>query len=249
MINFERIFKRRCKRAVNPYTYPVPACKGQRYIISDIHGCVRTMQKLVARLALTADDQLFFLGDFIDKGKNSRSVIDFLIQLVKGGFQIFPLRGNHEDDLLFLYEFNRDYLIEQYIKTEKGPTLFNQDRKIDKNYLEFLNGLPYFFELDKVFLVHGGFDFKHEKPFHNTDEMLWIRNFDYDSKQANNKTIIHGHNPTKLEEIKEKIANRDNIIALDNGCVFNTMEGYGNLLCLNLSSFELIVQENIEDLD
>jgi len=48
-----------------------------------------------------------------------------------------------------------------------------------------------------------------------------------------------------FDEISTKINNKENIIPLDNGCVFKEENGFGNLLCLNINTFDLIIQENI----
>lgn len=58
------------------YTLPqIPKTKnGRRIAIGDIHGCLNTFQKLLEKIDLTHDDQLFLLGDLIDKGQRSRGV-------------------------------------------------------------------------------------------------------------------------------------------------------------------------------
>ena len=60
-----------------------------RYVISDIHGCARTVRRLVENLKLTLDDQLYFLGDYIDRGPNSSGVIDFMIELQESDLNCF----------------------------------------------------------------------------------------------------------------------------------------------------------------
>lgn len=74
---------------------------GKRYAISDIHGCYKTFQRLVEEgIRLTKFDQLFLLGDYVDRGPSSKAVLDYIIGLMEEEFNIFPLRGNHENDLL-----------------------------------------------------------------------------------------------------------------------------------------------------
>ncbi len=82
--------------------------------------------------------------------------------------------------------------------------------------------------------------------------MLWKRKFDYDNKILKGKIVIHGHQPINLEEIKKSIYNNKNIIGLDNGVNYikkHKIYDYkkmGNLCALNLDTFELIIQKNIE---
>lgn len=85
--------------------------KGRRFAIGDIHGCYNTFESLVEdKIALRKEDQLFLLGDYIDRGIRNREVLDYIIELKEEGFQVFPLMGNHEyfvlRDLQF-YELNR----------------------------------------------------------------------------------------------------------------------------------------------
>jgi serine/threonine protein phosphatase 1 len=75
--------------------------------------------------------------------------------------------------------------------------------------------------------------------------MLWIRQFEPSGKVLKEKTLIHGHTPYLLDVIKEAVANKSQVIPLDNGCVFHGENKFlGNLLCLDLDTFELFVQEN-----
>lgn len=83
--------------------------------------------------------------------------------------------------------------------------------------MEFMQNLPYCFELEDFYLVHAGFNFEKEKPFEDHYAMIWIMNFEPDAKLLQGKRIVHGHIPTSLEEIKERIQKKDTIIRLDNG--------------------------------
>lgn len=63
--------------------------------IGDLHGCRLHLDRLLAALAPTADDTLIFLGDYVDRGPDSKGVIERLIALRQSHRCIF-LRGNHE---------------------------------------------------------------------------------------------------------------------------------------------------------
>lgn len=63
--------------------------------IGDIHGCARALEALVNELAPRSDDLLITLGDYIDRGPDSKRVVEFLISLAKGN-RVVSLRGNHE---------------------------------------------------------------------------------------------------------------------------------------------------------
>ncbi len=65
------------------------------FAIGDIHGCLTALDTLLDSLELTPKDRLVFLGDYIDRGPNSRGVLERMIELGSSGNHIF-LRGNHE---------------------------------------------------------------------------------------------------------------------------------------------------------
>ncbi|MEO9595099.1 metallophosphoesterase family protein, partial [Rhodopirellula bahusiensis] len=66
-----------------------------RHVIGDIHGCAKALRSMIQELAPTADDELIFLGDYIDRGPDSRDVVEQLITL-QSTCKVVPLRGNHE---------------------------------------------------------------------------------------------------------------------------------------------------------
>jgi len=233
---------------INPYTINIPQYKGKRYVISDIHGCSKTLKALIEKISLTKDDQLFLLGDYIDRGPDSMGVIDYLLELQQEEYNVFPIRGNHEEELLFINKYKPNSLVVKYIQKEKIFNFFSSSQELKRNYFEFFHSLPYFIELDNYFLVHAGFNFNSVKPFEDIHEMIDIRNWKYNPLIANNKTIIHGHDPHELNEIEKRIKMNDKIIPLDNGCVFDSVLDMGNLLCLELETFSLICQKNIDDM-
>ena len=62
--------------------------EGRRFAISDIHGCHRTFKLLLKQIRLQKKDQLFILGDLINRGKQSAKVLDFVQELINYGFQL-----------------------------------------------------------------------------------------------------------------------------------------------------------------
>ena len=67
---------------------------GRRIAVGDIHGCYNTFESLIEdEIRLKTEDQLFLLGDYIDRGIRNREVLDYIIELKKEGFQNFPFNG------------------------------------------------------------------------------------------------------------------------------------------------------------
>jgi len=221
--------------------------KGRRLVIPDIHGCSFTFHALLQKINLTKDDLLFLLGDYIDKGINSKGVIDEILRLQSENYQIFTLRGNHEQTLLeSIEEYPENPLV--FHKAYKLENLLNEKEEFEEKYHTFLKNLFYYFELEDYFLVHAGFEFDAEKPFEDFDSMLWMRNTFYDKELAKSKTIIFGHQPTPLIDIHYSIQNNSPLICLDNGAVFYDFKNqdFGKLICFDLDTKKLIIQENLE---
>lgn len=220
----------------------------RRLVIPDVHGCSLSLLKLLEQIQLEKTDYLFFLGDYIDKGVDSKGVLDIVIDLMKAGYQIYPLKGNHEDMLLesMATEETEDILIHH--QGQNLEPLLDTEGNIAKKYADFLLELPYYYELEDFYLVHAGFNFSVEKPFEAYEDMLWIRDFPIDETQLAGKRIIHGHTPTPSQFIKEDIQEESTAFSLDAGAVFYDMleVGYGQLICLDLDSFQLYEQPNLE---
>ncbi len=101
--------------------------------------------------------------------------------------------------------------------------------------------------MEEYILVHAGFNFDSEDFFENQEELLNIRDFEYDQEKAGDRCIIHGHNPKSLKEIIAAIKSKNNIIPLDNGCVYDGQRSeMGKLLCFELNSQQLFWEENCD---
>lgn len=220
----------------------------KRWVISDIHGCNRTFKLLLERLALQPDDQLYLLGDYINKGPRSRKVINTILKLRDEGFKVRCLMGNHEDLLLkalgdpLLVPIFNQYGGKETLKSFKVKSVVD----IPTEYINFFRSLEYYIELDDFVLVHAGLNFIDTSPFSDRHAMLWSRGNRIIPAKIQFKRIIHGHTPTKLSVIKAALKRLKNYtISIDAGCVYKA-EGMGNLVALNLDTFELVVQKNEE---
>lgn len=224
--------------------------KGRRYVITDIHGYYDTFCKLLEKIKLKKHDQLFLLGDFIDRGRKGKEVLDKVISLIDEGYLIYPLRGNHEQAVL---DSHRN--IKKNGPARRVPTLGgtkgirDEKRLLLPKYFKLIKKLPYFYQLDDFLLVHAGFDFSKVKPFKDYHSMIWIRNYQTDLKATKGRTIIHGHTRRGLSLIKKNIKSKANIIGIDN-MIHKKIRAkqdpeYGNMLCLDLDSYELIIQKRI----
>jgi len=219
--------------------------KGRRFVIGDIHGCLKTFEALVSQFQFTENDQLFLLGDYINRGPDSLGVIAFIRELQKK-FEVYPLRGNHEQMLLGIQRDPRLILFSPQFRKFYD----RKAKKVKSEYFEFFNVLPYCIETEGFYLVHAGLNFKAENPLDDYQSMLWIREFEASQRFLKGKKIVHGHTHKPLSVIQEAIEKQHLVIPLDNGCYKklqdNSIEEKGNLCGLELNTQVLFVQQNID---
>ena len=232
---------------------------GNRWVIPDIHGCFKTFKSLVEReIGLTKEDTLYLLGDYIDRGENSKEVIDYIIHITEESYNVNYLIGNHEKYCIDAWEADRNRLLgrsrveRDWRKHGAANTLksfeVNRPRKINQKYIDWMKQGKYYIELEEYVLVHAGLNFKIINPFEDLYSMMWIRDFKVNRDKIGGKKVIHGHIPMELSMINLL---RDTptygFIALDNGVYYgNSNAGFGNLTAFNLDTKELLVQHNLD---
>lgn len=236
-----------------------------KWAIGDVHGCFKTFKALIEeRLHPKSGDTFYFLGDYIDRGSNSKEVIDYIRLLQISDVNVIALMGNHEESMIqsilearsqkkkWLGIFkSQNYSRNAWFDFGGEYTMMsfgvNDPAMIPDEYFEWLNGLHNYAIEDQYLLSHAGFNFDIDNIFDDTDSMRWIREFTVDLTKTNGKKVIHGHVPVILELIKESVSNTTfDFIDLDNGCVFKDRPGMGNLIALELNTSELVIQPNIE---
>lgn len=217
------------------------------FIIGDIHGCCKTFKKLIReRITIQKSDRVYCLGDYVDRGPDSKGVIDFILELRKKGYKIHTLRGNHEELLLNSVNDKESFL--HWTKNGGDKTLasfkINTIKKLKPEYRNFFKRTKFYIETKNFILVHAGLNFADENPLKDKDALLWIRDFTVDNAYLNGKILIHGHTPKTREQIiSQKF---ESPLNLDGGCVFKKREGYGSLFALNYHERKLIEVKNID---
>ncbi|MEO8763454.1 MAG: metallophosphoesterase family protein [Ginsengibacter sp.] len=217
------------------------------FAIGDIHGCARTFKKLILEeLAIKKSDTIYCIGDYIDRGNDSKGVIDLIIDLRCQGYEIHTLRGNHEQMMLdsttdreSLHLWLRNGGVET-LNSFKIPSVIDLPAK----YLSFLNETKFYVATGEYIFVHAGLNFRVEDPFTDEEAMLWTRDEYTDVSKINNRIVIHGHTPTPFEIIARQ-SNLE-LINIDGGCVYNHISGFGYLIALALPSMKFTAVKNID---
>jgi len=192
--------------------------RGRRIAIGDIHGCFFTFESLLKdQLQITKEDQLFLLGDVIDKGLHSSLVLDLIIDLKRNDFQIFPIKGNHEKKL--------------------GGAL--------NEYLELIYHFEYCIELDDFVLSHAGINKGSINPFTDLRGMFSRVNFKFEEEKLISKIQIHGHLVRTINEIENSVLNKERRFSIDSGCYLDKEE-FGYLTALDLDEMKIYHQKKKE---
>ena len=200
------------------------------YAIGDIHGCYNLLVKIISLIEQDLDNNnnniLIFLGDYIDRGPESKKVIDLLIKTQKKYKTIF-LKGNHED--LLLRFINNPQKCSLLVINGGLPTLnsygvdtsvidinnnINNNSQIYENiHKEFLNKIPkshlnffintleLYYETDKYFFAHAGVRSNIPLNKQKAEDLLWIREPFLSESINYEKIIIHGHSITPKVDI------------------------------------------------
>lgn len=195
------------------------------FVIGDIHGCLNELIKLLALVdtKIQKDDQIVFVGDYIDRGPDSKGVIDLLIRRAKDhpNKHIF-LRGNHEDMMLnekHHWAFNGgSQTLKSYGSGFNDPNFWSS---VPMDHREFLINTKLYYQIGRTVVVHAGLDPTIPLRLQTEDFMLWDRRFfKYEGKYFENEFVVIGHTP---KEVMQQTANQ---LAIDTGCVFG-----GKLTC------------------
>jgi len=216
----------------------------QLIAIGDIHGCVESLKALWKKLQSYPDAKIIFIGDYLDRGPDSKGVVDFLIAHQNDRDCIF-LRGNHEQMLLDSLDSNRDY----NWMMNGGDTTLNSygvdiASDIPTDHIEFYKNTKLYFDTDEFFFVHAGVP--PHQPIRETleteeynDFFLWGREHIDSFETPWEKTVVFGHTPRPYPIQKNKM------IGIDTGCVYDKL-GYGKLTAVLLPEITFIQQTSLD---
>ncbi|MFD2157544.1 metallophosphoesterase family protein [Rubritalea tangerina] len=179
-------------------------------VIGDIHGCHRQLNDLLALLSPSSNTPIITLGDYIDRGPDTKGVIDTLIAL---GPQLIHLKGNHD---VFMEQARTDSaMYDFWLQPMVGgqETLDAYGGHLDNvpdAHWQFLASAKLYHELDDFICVHGGLDPKVPLAQQSPEVLLNLR-FQHAKKHCSGKTIICGH--TRQIDGKPKL--RRNTLCID----------------------------------
>lgn len=212
----------------------VPLPEGVRvYAVGDIHGCAVELDRLTAAILHDSADwqgerHLIYVGDYVDRGPDSKGVIDRLLDPPKG-FEICYLRGNHDQVLL---DFLSDPAVfrtwrdfggrETLLSYGVVPPRFDELSALEETrerfravlpraHLEFFEGLQFSAKIGGYFFTHAGIRPGIGLDSQAKEDLLWIRDEFLTSAADFGAIVVHGHTPS-ADPVR-----RPNRIGIDTG--------------------------------
>jgi serine/threonine protein phosphatase 1 len=226
---------------------------GERiYAIGDIHGRLDLLQGLIAAIdeeqsaAVAARPTLVFLGDYIDRGSESRAVIDWLMEQPLPRFERVHLLGNHEDSLLrfltditvgpnWLHYGGVETLASYGLKAARGEDDTKRlealqqrlEGALPESHKTFMEGLQHYCTAGEYLFVHAGIRPGVAITEQSLEDLLWIRDAFLTSADDHGHVVVHGHTISYEAEV------HDNRIGIDTGAFMSN-----TLTCLVLEGDE-----------
>lgn len=179
----------------------------QIFVIGDIHGCADELEVclewLDAKAGLKGEDVVVCIGDYVDRGPDSCSVIDQLLRFKSSHAHTFFLKGNHEEMMLsflglggsggrlFLANGGEETLLSYGLPLEPEAAL----QGLPPAHRDFLQSLERMVLLDDFALVHAGVDPLRELGSQVDDDLFWIRDTFINNVHHFGLTVVFGHTP------------------------------------------------------
>ena len=195
--------------------------------IGDIHGCLQALKALFDFIQPSKEDTIITLGDYIDRGPNSKGVLDLLKKL-KQTHNVISLKGNHEALLEDARNSTADY--HSWFVNGGASTLYSFRTKrlqgIASSYWQFIENCKLYHETDTHIFVHAGLNPKIPLEEQEEETLLWQR-FRNSQPHISGKTMICGHTPQE----------NGKPLVLDHAICIDTLPfDNGWLTCLDIDS-------------
>lgn len=202
------------------------------WAIGDVHGRADLLAPLLETIeadAGPAPTHLVMLGDYVDRGRDSRGVLQLLCELeARGRIGLTALRGNHEDRMLaFLTEpqigpswcdyGGRDALASYSVASPAGRTDAEGWAEtaqaladaLPEAHRRLLNGLRSFAEHGDYFFAHAGARPGVALAEQDPEDLMWIREPFLSDRKPFEKVVVHGHTPVDQPHVDARRINLD----------------------------------------
>lgn len=213
------------------------------FAIGDIHGCRSLLEELLGRLDLHPEtDTVVFIGDYIDRGPDSRGVVETVLALRRRISKVICLMGNHERMFLDYLEDPAAaamFLGNGGVATLRSYGLWRADQvtigDLPEEHRAFFESLSLWHETEQYLFVHAGL--RPGVPLAEQDpwDLVWIRREFIHSPATFGKTVVFGHTPLPEPYVD------GTKIGIDTGAVYG-----GPLTCVELPAMRFHTAQGAE---
>ena len=217
------------------------------FVMSDIHGQYELFLKMLDKIGLKREDLLVIIGDICDRGKKSYEIYMKCMKMIKLGYNLKFILGNHED--MLLEDLENDYPIRyetEYSVFRNSKYFENKDMKDwhEENFFEeiewlvkWLKNCPLVISGNENIFVHAGLDLNKGLEKQEKETVLWTREEfwlmeNVELEEYKGKNIYFGHTPNINGRISKKT---DRIKGIDCGAFFTHFLG-----CIEIKNQEEI---------
>lgn len=206
---------------------------GRLLAIGDIHGYTAALDAVVTAADILPEDTLVGLGDYVDRGPDSKGTIQYMIDLDRR-CRLVPILGNHDQVVLQMHD-SASNRMDDWLRFGGGATLRSygceSPADIPAEHIEFLRGCVDYYETENHFFVHAGY--LEDLPLADQPE----ENLRWDSLRrrvpgphCSGKTAIVGH----TAQADGEIVNIGHLI-----CIDTWVYGEGRLTLMDVGSGQL----------
>lgn len=188
---------------------------GRIIAIGDIHGCSTALTALVQAIDPLPEDIIVTLGDYVDRGLDSKGVLDQLIALADR-CHLVPLLGNHDEMMLQARNGRDDFRFWLNCGGITALDSYGSSSRLDlvpPAHFRFLERCLPFFEAEKHFFVHA--NYRPDLPLNHQDDhtLRWLSLRDFvPGPHCSGKIAVLGHTP------QADVLDLDHLICIDTGC-------------------------------
>lgn len=186
--------------------------------IGDIHGCADALVALLDTIGPHQNDTLVTLGDYVDRGSQSRDVVECLLD-VQDRCELVPLRGNHEQLLLAAREDARELDLWKQCGGRETLESYGVDvRSIPQSHIDFFESCSVAYETDSHIFVHANYEPTASLEDQDSYVLLWKHlGHDLPGPHVSGKTVVVGHTPQRSGEVLDA----GHLICIDTFCFGN----------------------------
>ena len=203
----------------------------RRFVIGDVHGCSKALRAIIERIEPSSEDLVVFLGDLIDRGPDSRGVIDLVLELSLKA-RVIAIRGNHE--LMLMSVLFGGCKPDLWLLGGGAATLASYGGSLDRippSHIDFFKSLRDHHETEYELFIHAGYQHNVQAEKIDDAHRYWNHLTDIPLPHCSGKRVFVGHTPQASGEMLDY----GHLVCMDTYCF-----GGGWLTALNLDTDEVI---------